>query len=170
MRFFTYINIFILLTLSGCGYHLAGTVSSLPPDVKKIAIPQFSNKTLRPDIENQFTSALLDEFVKGGKVAVVTEKDADAVVRGAITSFESTPISFTGGDVIQEYRVTVRLEVSLIKKADESVIWKDKDISYFADYKNHPDVAVSEANRDTAVKKIAVDLARQLYSNILEGF
>ncbi len=170
IKLFKYIAAISILALCGCGYHLAGTVSSLPPDVKKIAIPQFSNKTLRPDIENQFTSALLDEFVKGGKVAVVGEGEGDAIVRGVITSFESTPISFTGGDVIQEYRITVRLEVSLIKKADESVIWKDKDISYFADYKNDPDVAVSEANRDTAVKKIAVDLARQLYSNILEGF
>lgn len=164
--------IFILLffSLSGCGYHLAGTVSSLPPDVKKIAIPQFSNKTLRPDIENQFTNALLDEFAKGKKVEVVGEGEADAVVKGTITAFETTPISYAGKDVIQEYRVTVRLEVSLVKKADEAVIWKDKNMAYFADYKNDPDVAISEANRDAATRKIAVDLARQMYSNILEGF
>lgn len=165
-----FIAILLFFSLSACGYHLAGTVSSLPPDVKKIAIPQFSNKTLRPDIENQFTNALLDEFAKGKKVYVVEEGKADAVVKGIITAFETIPISYTGGDVIQEYRVTVRLEVSLVKKADEAVIWKDKNIAYFADYKNDPDVAISEANRDTATKKIAVDLARQLYSNILEGF
>lgn len=164
------ISILLFFSLSACGYHLAGTVSSLPPDVKTIAIPQFSNKTLRPDIENQFTNALLDEFAKGKKVEVVEEGKADAVVKGVITAFDATPISYTGGDVIQEYRVTVRLEVSLVKKADEAVIWKDKNISYFADHKNDPDVAVSEANRDAAIKKIAVDLARQMYSNILEGF
>ena len=171
MRFFVSIlSAFNILLLSGCGYHLAGSVSSLPPDVKKIAIPLFSNKTLRPDIENQFTSALLEEFVKGRKVDVVGENNADAVVVGTITGFETTPISFTKGDVVQEYRVTVRLEVSLVRKADESVIWKDKNISYFMEYKNDPDVAVSEANRDEAVKKIAIDVSRQLYSNILEGF
>lgn len=170
MRNFIHISVFCLFLFSGCGYHLAGTVSSLPSDVKKIAIPLFSNKTLRPDIENQFTSALLDEFVKGRKVEVVAEKDADAVVRGVITSFETAPISFTKGDVVQEYRVTVRLEVSLVRKTDESVLWKDKNISYFTEYKNDPDVAISEANRDAAVRKIAVDVARQLYSNILEGF
>jgi len=60
--------------------------------------------------------------------------------------------------------------VSLTKKADESVIWKDKNISYFSEYKNDPDVAIAEANRDAAIRKIAVDIARQLYSNILEGF
>ncbi|MEK6725110.1 MAG: LPS assembly lipoprotein LptE [Deltaproteobacteria bacterium] len=167
---FRFIALICALTLPACGYHLAGTVSSLPPDVKKIAIPQFSNKTLRPDIENQFTNALLDEFAKGKKVEVVGESDADAVVKGIITSFENTPISYKGGDVIQEYRVTVRLEVSLTKKADESVIWKDKNISYFSEYKSDPDVAIAEANRDAAVRKIAVDVARQLYSNILEGF
>src|SRR3989304_7035933 len=126
IKHFKYIAVICLLTLYSCGYHLAGTVSSLPPDVKRIAIPQFSNKTLRPDIENQFTNALLDEFTKGRKVEVVGENDADAVVKGVITSFENTPISYKGGDVIQEYRVTVRLEGSLTKKADESVIWKDK--------------------------------------------
>lgn len=170
MRLFTCTFAILLLALSGCGYHLAGTGSSLPPDVKNIAIPQFSNKTLRPDIENQFTNALLDEFVKGKKVAVVEESGADAVVKGVITGFETTPISFKGGDIIQEYRVTVTLEVSLIKKSDESVIWRDKNVSYFTEYKNDPDVAISEANRDTAIKKIASDVARQLYSNILEGF
>lgn len=170
MRLFTVIFAAFILTIAGCGYHLAGTGSSLPPDVKRIVIPQFSNKTLRPDIENQFTNALLDEFVKGKKVAVVGEGEADAVVRGVITSFEATPISYKSGDVIQEYRVTVRLEVSLIKKADESVIWKDKNVTYFTEYNNDPDVAVSEANRDAAIRKIAADVARQLYSNILEGF
>ena len=170
IKVFRFIALACALTFSACGYHLAGTVSSLPPDVKKIAIPQFSNKTLRPDIENQFTNSLLDEFAKGKKVEVVGENDADAVVKGVITSFENTPISYKGGDVIQEYRVTVRLEVSLTKKADESVIWKDKNISYFSEYKNDPDVAIAEANRDAAIRKIAVDIARQLYSNILEGF
>jgi outer membrane lipopolysaccharide assembly protein LptE/RlpB len=160
----------VVLSLSGCGYHLAGMVSSLPPDVKKIAIPLFSNKTLRPDLENRFTNALLDEFVKGRKVEVVQEREADAVIQGVITSFETTPISFLSKEVIQEYRVTIRLDVSLIKKADESVIWKDRGISYFADYTNDPDVAISEARRDEAIGKIAVDVARQLYSNILEGF
>lgn len=159
------------LTLSGCGYHLAGTGSSLPPDVEKIAIPQFSNRTLRPDIENQFTNALLDEFVKGKKVVIVDESEADAVVRGIITGFSTTPLSYKGGDIVQEYRVTVTLEVSLIKKSDESVIWKDKNVSYFTEYRYDPvSVAISEANRDTAVRKIATDVSRQLYSNILEGF
>lgn len=165
-----FISILLFFSLSACGYHLAGTVSSLPSDVKKIAIPQFSNKTLRPDIENQFTNALLDEFAKGKKVEVVGEGEADAVVKGIITSFETTPISYTGGDVIQEYRVTVKLEVSVVKKIDESVIWRDKNISYFTEYKNDPDVAVSEGNRDAAIKKIAADVAKQLYSTILEGF
>jgi len=170
IKAFKYIAVICLLTLYSCGYHLAGTVSSLPPDVKRIAIPQFSNKTLRPDIENQFTNALLDEFAKGKKVEVVEEGKADAVVKGTITAFDTTPISYAGGDIIQEYRVTVRLEASLVKKTDEAVAWKDKNIAYFADYKNDPDVAISEANRDAAIKKIAVDVARQLYSNMLEGF
>lgn len=165
-----YIVLIPILAVSSCGYHLAGTVSSLPPDVKKIAIPQFVNKTLRPDLENQFTNALLDEFAKGKKVEVAEEGKADAVVKGTITSFEAAPISYMAGDVIQEYRVTVRLEVSVVKKVDESVIWKDKDISYFSEYRNDQDVAVAEANRGEAIKKIAVDVARQLYSNILEGF
>lgn len=170
MRFLTGIVALLFGLIAGCGYHLAGMGSSLPPDVRKIAIPQFSNKTLRPDIENQFTNALLDEFVKGRKVAVVEESEADAVVSGIVTGFETVPISFKGGDVIQEYRVTVRLEVSFIKKSDESVIWKDKNVSYYSEYRNDPDLAISEANRDAAIKKIAVDVARQLYSNILEGF
>lgn len=170
MRFFTYISIYCVLFLSGCGYHLAGRSSSLPPDVKRIAIPLFSNKTLRADIENQFTNALLDEFTKGKKVEVVKEDEADAVVQGFINSFETVPISFTTGDEVKEYRVIVRLEVSLVKKSDGSVLWKDKGINYFVEYENKPDIAVSEAYRDAAVKRIAVDVARQLYSNILEGF
>lgn len=170
MRVITCVAAFYILLFCGCGYHLAGTASSLPADVRRIAIPLFSNKTLRPDIENQFTNALLNEFVKGKKVDVVEGDRADAVVHGVITSFETTPISFKSGDVVQEYRVTVRLEVSLVRSSDESVLWKDKNITYFTEYKNDPDIAVSEANRDEAVRKIAVDVSKQLYSNILEGF
>lgn len=169
-------KIFILLLapcyllLSSCGYHIAGKGGGMPGNVATISIPFLKNQTQKPDVETIVTTALVDEFVKSGIVRVV-EENADAVISGAVTSYDLTPVSFNKNDVIQEYRLTIKIEVSLVRKSDGKVVWQDKNIIDYEDFKvTTTDINATKTAELDAVKKMAKDTARLIKERILEDF
>lgn len=160
----------IFCILSSCGYHIAGKGGNMPGNVTAISIPFFKNKIQKPDVETVITTALVDEFVKIGIVKVVKE-NAEAVLNGAVTGYELTPVSFSKNDVIQEYRITIKLEVSLVRNSDGKILWEDKNVTDYEDFKvNAADVSATKKAEWDAVQKIAKDTSRLIKERILEKF
>ena len=62
-----------LLLLSGCGYHVTGTVNALPTNVKTIAIPAFGNTTTRYKLGDQMAAALTREFIARSRYRIVAD-------------------------------------------------------------------------------------------------
>lgn len=156
--------------LTSCGYHIAGKGGNMPGNVATISIPFLKNQTQKPDVETIVTTALVDEFVKSGIVKVV-EENADATLIGAVTSYDLTPVSFNKNDVIQEYRLTIKIEVSLVRKSDGKVVWQDKNITDYEDFKvTTTDINATKTAELDAVKKMANDTARLIKERILEDF
>jgi len=170
-RFLLLTGFCLLLTVSsGCGYHIAGMGGNMPGDVVAISIPFLKNQVQKPDVETIFTTALVDEFVKSGIVKVV-EEDAEAVLSGAITGYDLTPVSFNRNDVIQEYRLTIKLEISLVRKSDGEVLWEDKNITDYEDFNvTGTDITATKTAELDAIKKMAKDTARLIKERMLEDF
>ncbi|MDY7033443.1 MAG: LptE family protein [Thermodesulfobacteriota bacterium] len=160
----------LALCLFSCGYHFAGKGEGLPSDIKTIAIPFFTNKSFEPGIENFFTNALIDEFLKRGRVDIGKTKDSEATITGVITSFKTSPISFNGNNRALEYRATVTLEVSLKRNDNGTVIWESSKISRYHEYSVSSDTTMTYENKRQAIKKIAEDLAEEIHNRIFEGF
>lgn len=160
----------LLTVFTACGYHIAGKAGNMPGNVVTISIPFLKNQVQKPDVETIFTTALVDEFVKSGIVKVV-EEDAEAVLNGAITGYDLTPVSFNRNDVIQEYRLTIKLEISLVRKSDGEVLWEDKNISDYEDFNvTSADITATKTAEIDAIKKMAKDTARLIKERILEDF
>ena len=53
----------LVLALTGCGYHTAGHVTTIPSNVQTIAIPSFVNQTQTYKIEQTLTAAVVREMV-----------------------------------------------------------------------------------------------------------
>lgn len=160
-----------LLTVStGCGYHIAGKGGSMPGNVSTISIPFLKNHVQKPDIETIFTTALINEFVKSG-IAKVVDENAEAILNGAVIGYNLTPVSFNSNDVIQEYRLTIKLEINLVRKSDGKVLWEDKNITDYEDFKvNTADINATKTADLDAVKKMAGDTARLIKERMLERF
>lgn len=170
-RFFlTTASCLLLTVLTGCGYHIAGKGGNMPGNVTSMSIPFFKNRIQRPDVETVITTALVDEFVKSG-IAKVVQENAEAVLIGAITGYELHPVSFSNNDVIQEYRLIIKLEISFIRNSDGKILWEDKNFIDYEDFKVN--IANADATRiaelDT-VKKMARDTARLIKERMLEQF
>ncbi len=157
--------------LAGCGYHVAGKGGTLPEGVEKIYIPFFKNMTNRPEIEAIITTAIIDEFVNIGAVKVVSEDKSEAALEGSVTSYDLRPISYDEADVTREYRLTLNLEIQLVRASDGRVLWKDPNITDYEDFTvTTSDIAATKFSEQEVLKKMARDLARLIKERMLEDF
>ena len=158
---------FLCLVLASCGYHHAGRGWPASKGISTIAIPVFENTTRRADIEVEFTSAIVDEFVNIVEVTGIGE--ADAIIRGAVTGYELTPVSFDIGDIVEEYRLGIVLSVRLVRSTDKSVLWEDKAIIDYEDFVvDQTSVAATKDSELAALRKMALDTARTIREHIIE--
>ena len=160
----------LIICSSACGYHFTGSTGNLPPEIRTIAIPFFSNKTFEPRIENYFTNALIEEFLERGIVRIGKREESDAILVGIIKSFKISPISFDKNDRVVEYRATVILDTSLKRNDNDLILWESSGISGSHEYTVSSNITVTDTNEIEAVKKIAADLAEEIHNSIFEGF
>ena len=163
-------SLLFILGLAGCGYHFIGQESEVLSGINAIAIPYFSNKSYEARLERYLTESLVDEFVKSRMIAIVDEGDADAVIRGKIENFREYIISFDKEDQALEYRALALLEVTLERRDTGEVLWRNKELFHFEDYRVSPEIAETEANKEQAIKKISVEIAERIHDSIIEGF
>lgn len=105
----------LLLLTSSCGYHLQGSGSILPPDVKKIAIIPSQNLTTEPGLSVKFTEALRSRYERYGVVELVdpsSSHDAELITKILSISSETRSTSGTS-DVAQELDLVLNISAEL---------------------------------------------------------
>lgn len=168
-----YIYFFLILSvLTGCGYRFAGR-GSVPQDIRTIAVPVFLNRTSETGVENILTSALVAEFTRTGRVRVADEAVADAVLKGAITSYAVSPIFYSPDGRIRRYRVTIVVDAELVgrnpaAKGQRGSLWTAKGLTENEDYDSLPDILLTKAGEKEAVERIARDLMEEVHDRIFE--
>jgi outer membrane lipopolysaccharide assembly protein LptE/RlpB len=159
-------------TISGCGYHVAGHGSTLPPQWTTIAVPTFKNDTVQYRIEQRFTVAVIREFIIRTKYHIVPEPEAaDAVLHGEILSIDTSPVLFnaTTGQVTTML-VTVHAKVTLIAAQAEKPVYENNDMVFRSEYQIPSNVNSFFQQEDPALERMARDFASNLVANVVEGF
>ncbi|MBI3609507.1 MAG: LptE family protein [Nitrospirae bacterium] len=161
----------LIALLSGCGYHLSGSVR-LPADIRTIAVPVFHNQTFEPTLENAVTTAVKQEFLTNGRLLVVNDSEAaDLVLKGTLTSFGLTPLSFDRTkSVVLEYRVYIRAAVAVEDRRTQKVLWQDSGMESSAEYLVNPDTAANRVAQDRAIAEASKQFAENVIHRVLEGF
>jgi hypothetical protein len=161
-----------LIPSAGCGYHVAGRTSALPPDWQTVAVPAFKNDTTRYRIEQRMTEAVIREFILRTKYHIVQDQEsADAVLRGEVLSIETTPVLFnaTTGEVTTML-VTVHTKVQLLDNKMQKPVYHMDDLVFRQEYQISTDVNSFFEEQDPAVERMARDFAAKLVSNVVENF
>ena len=167
---FTLLSVLLVFAIAGCGYHFIGQKSELLSGIHSIAIPYFANKSYEAGLERILTEALVDEFVKSRIIAVTSEGEADAVIRGKVENFREAVISYDKNDNAMEYRALLELDVTLEKRDTGEGLWRNNKLFHFEDYMVSSEIAATEANKQQALIKIAVEMAERIHDSIIEGF
>ena len=159
----------IALSLLGCGYHFAGTGGQAPGDIKSIAVDVLQNNTGEIGLENVFTSAIVNQFVRWKKLPIKPHKEADGVLGGTITGIQFQEVSHVDSKKTLTTRVTITLKLTLKRVETDEILWK-RNYSYYEDYVETGNALDTALLRRRAANQIAEYLAEKIYMDMFEEF
>lgn len=164
--------VLIAVLSSGCGYHTAGHVTTIPSNVQTIAIPAFVNQTQTYKIEQTLTAAVVREMVTRTHYHVVNSATdpADATLSGTVLSTYTAPLTYdsqTGRAA--SVLVTVSMKVALTDKQGK-VLYQNPSYVFREQYQVSRELASFFEEDSPALQRLSQEFARTLISNILEGF
>ena len=154
---------------SGCGYHLVGMGSSLPPHLKTISIPVFKNTSSQPEIHRELTSAVLESFISDGRLKVAKKGNADLVMDATLVFYQKRNVSFGSQDLVSNIIVEVEIDLTITDQIKNKIFIKEKLKTQW-DYKSTSDIAATERARLKALDLGFQDLGRRLVSLLIDQF
>lgn len=158
----------LAIAVSGCGYHVAGSVRNLPGGVNSLGIPTFKNTTREYKLEQQVTSAVLKEFTMRTRIPVNSQASGvDAVLVGEIRNLNATPVTFGSDAFASAFLVTVEMSVKLVRLKDSAVLYENPGYSFQERYVMSTKVTQFFSEQNSALERLARDFAASLASAIL---
>jgi hypothetical protein len=165
--------------VGGCGYTLAGRGSALPPSVRIIGIPMFTNRTTVFNLETTLTTKVRAEFIGRGRYEIVpTTTGADALLTGEVTSVTIVPSAFNSAQLASRYAITMTARVELRNTHDDMVLWDNPALVFRQEFDATGTQSAPGAidpttffGQDTnALDRLSGEFARSIVSAILEAF
>jgi hypothetical protein len=92
-------------------------------------------------------------------------------MEGTIKSYDTAPISFSMSDVAQEYRLTVVMDLRIMKRATGEVVWQASGVADSEDFTvNTASPSDTREREAAALLKLARDTARLVKERMLVRF
>src|SRR5580704_17773556 len=157
---------------SGCGYHVAGRSSALPPKIHVIAIPALENATTTYRIEQRLTSATVHEFLSRTPYKVVSDPSGgDAVLKGKVLTLEAVPLLFdTTSGRATTMLVQMKCEVTLTQTSNDKLLYHTDNFVFRSEYEISTDVTSFFSEQDPALDRVAKDFAQRLVAAVIENY
>jgi outer membrane lipopolysaccharide assembly protein LptE/RlpB len=166
------LTLLLALTLTGCGYHQAGSATHIPGNVQTLAVPIFATNAQAFNTEMAFTQATIRELNTRTKYRIINNDspDADAILHGTILTQTVAPLTYdsTTGQT-SSYLVSITAKV-LLTAHDGRVLYRNDSILYREQYQSTEDLSGFIQEDGYAVRRIARDFAHAIVSDMLESF
>jgi outer membrane lipopolysaccharide assembly protein LptE/RlpB len=162
----------LVICLTGCGYHQAGSATHIPQNVHTLAVPIFATKAQAFHTEMLFTQATISELNTRTKYRILNNDnpDADATLRGTILSQTVTPLTYdSNSGQTSSYLVTITAKVVLTAH-DGHTLYQNNAIVFREQYQSTQDLSGFIQEDSPAVRRVARDFAQGVVSDMLESF
>ena len=192
-----WVTTLLVLTLSGCGYHLVGENVGLPDDVHSLSVGTLTNRSREHGLEKTLAFAMEREIHERGHFHM--EEDAaggDAVISGTIRDVRVRPVAFDSNDQAVQYEIELTVDLVLTRQRDGKVLWRVRGLRESDEYSASAPVVVTsssqfqqgtldatnvqnpqltqiqltETERRTAIARLLRQTARDLYNQMVENF
>jgi len=113
-----------LLAAAGCSHY--GFSPSLRTGPRTVGVPVLGNDTLEYGAEQGVTDAIITTLTEDNSMRVVPEGEAEAIIRGRVTTYERPVFSYDAAGNPREYKVRVAADLSYEDRRAGTVIWEGK--------------------------------------------
>jgi len=118
-----------VVIMLGCASPYTPAPQILPQYIKNIYIRPFVNNTSQYGLEEKLTLAVVDEFVRDGRIKVVgTEAEADGVLVGEISKYILQPLTYDANMVTEQYKLWILLNLHFVDKAKNVTMWSEPNM------------------------------------------
>lgn len=156
------------IVAAGCGVYR--TTSRTAGDIRRIAVPYFSNATAEPEIEIEITDRIIEGIVRDNTLRVVDETEADALLEGTVVEYRNIPFTFARGETqiqAEQYRLFVGIRVSLFDKGKNAYLYEDRTIKAQGDYYLETNV---DQNYENALEEVYRDLVEGILAATVQDW
>jgi hypothetical protein len=148
----------LLAGAAACGIRYGFSEGAFPSHVKTLAVLPFENKTASADLQNELFDTMRKELQQRLGVREAAQERADALVRGAIVSYDAdVPVAFSADPrqaVSARRRLQITVDVEILDQTNGKVLWQRKALRGEGEY-----VERAEADgRKQAIGKIVNDI------------
>ena len=162
-----FLSVFLI---AGCGYRFSPGGEYIDKKIKTVFVDNFANKTSEANVENTVRASFIDQFIKGGRFALVDERDkADAVFKGSVNSVVTSPIAYQKTGLAAAERLSLRLDLIFEEQDTHKLIWNNKNFAAIQDY-SFTDLNSRNTNRGNALIKMSNDAAEKAYRLMMSDF
>jgi outer membrane lipopolysaccharide assembly protein LptE/RlpB len=164
--------LFSLLSLTGCGYHAAGSATHIPAGVRTLAVPVFTTHVQAFHTEMAFTEAVVRELDTRTRYRVLNSSaaSADATLTGAILSQTSAPLTYDASSgQTSSYLLTITAKV-LLTAHDGRVLYRNDALTFREQFQSTQDLTNFIQEDAAAVRRLSRDFAQAVVSDMLESF
>ena len=166
------LSVLISASLSGCGYHTAGSAIHIPPNVRTVSVPIFATRVQAYHTEMAFTQAVVSELNTRTRYRVLNfdSPDTDATLRGTILTQTITPLTYDAtSSQTSSYLVAVTARV-ILTASDGHVLYRNDAITFREQYQSTQDLSSFIQEGSPAISRMSRDFAQTVVSDMLESF
>lgn len=166
---------FAVSFLAGCSAYHWGSV--MHPQVKTLAVGQFSNDTQESALTACLRQHIAEQVMTDGSLKVVSASEADMVVQGRIVQCLSKGISSSKRRLVSDgdrdsyqitiFRAQVQIEFEAVIPGRTDPLIPKQQVTGYADYSRLPDLRVAQQE---ALRQATVDAAARVVNAITEAW
>ena len=153
-----------LLAAAGCSTYKFG--SSVPEELRTIAVPVFENASGYPEIDAVVTQYVLREFQREGTFKIRSLDNASLKLLGKLVKTETQSLNYDRnyGSRTSEYRYTLVAEITLVERGTGKLLIDAMPVKANTTFLTHGDMLTGMQD---AYPRIAKELARAITDAVL---
>ncbi|MEE3259840.1 MAG: hypothetical protein VX293_11575, partial [Candidatus Latescibacterota bacterium] len=107
-------------SLGGCAHY--STSGGLIGGIRSVGIPVAANQSSEFAVAERLTERTVDAYTQDGRLRVVDEESADALMQLEVISIDDRPFTYTAAEETEQYRFAVLVGAELVRVADGEVL------------------------------------------------
>ncbi len=163
--------VFTVVVLVACASPYDPAPQLLPSYVKNVYVRPVVNNTNQYGLEDKFTKAIIDEFMRDGRLSIVTsEEEGDGVVVCEIKRYVLQPLTYDANMVTEQYKLWILINVYFIDTHENVTLWVEPNMEGIQIYADVVKVGFGGMTEDQAREYVWEKLSRDIVKRTVKGF